>query len=64
MSEAIDNLSLLDFIRFIFLDEMDKVKFGDFFCKVGDSFLTTLLLFFIASWILSICVDLGRKGWK
>lgn len=59
-----ENRSLLDFIFYIFNEEIEALNFGDMFTIVADSVLTTLLLFFIASWILSICVSLGRKGWK
>lgn len=58
-----DNNSLLDFIM-IFNDEVGNLDFGNFFPLVADSVLTSFLLFFIAGWIMSICISLGRKGWK
>lgn len=56
--------SLLNFIKYMFGDEITDLSFGDLFHVVADSILTTFLLFFIAAWILSICISLGRKGWK
>lgn len=58
------NSSLMDFIRYMFGDELSELSFGDMFHVVADSMLTTFLLFFIAAWILYICVGLGRRGWK
>ena len=60
----VDNTTLLDFIKYMFGEDMGNMSFGDMFHVVADSMLTTFLLFFIAAWILSICVDLGKKGWK
>lgn len=62
MSE--ENRSLLDGIFYLFNEEVKALNFGDMFTVVADSVLTSFLLFFIASWIFSICVSLGRKGWK
>lgn len=60
----VDNTTLLDFIKYMFGEDMESMSFGNMFHIVADSILTTFLLFFIAAWILSICVDLGKKGWK
>lgn len=59
-----ENLSLLDFIKMMFENEVVNLDFGNFFPLVADSVLTSFLLFFIAGWIMSICISLGRRGWK
>lgn len=61
-----DNSSLFGFFKYVFGNEVNSgdFNFSDFFGIVGDSFLTTFVLFFIASWILSICISLGKKGSK
>lgn len=67
MSEevAVNSLSLFNFMRYVFGDEVDGAfDFGQMFGFIADSFLTTFVLFFIASWVLSICLDLSRKGDK
>lgn len=67
MSEevAANSLSLFNFMRYVFGNEVDGAfDFGEIFCFIADSFLTTFVLFFIASWILSICLDLSKKGGK
>ncbi len=62
---AVNSLSLFNFMRYVFGEEMDGIMdFSDVFSLIGDSFLTTFVLFFIASWILSICLDLSKKGGK
>ncbi len=58
-----ENRSLMDYMSYFF-DEVSNLDFGDLFPIVGDSVLTTFVLFFLAGWILSICVSLGRRGWK
>lgn len=57
--------SLLNFIGYMFGGE-DEIafSFGSLFTIVGDSLLTTFLLLFIASWVLSICLNLSKKGGK
>lgn len=63
-----NNLSLFNFMRYVFGNETaafdDAFDFADLFSIIADSFLTTFVLFFIASWILSICLDLSKKGGK
>lgn len=46
------------------LEETADISFGDLFVKVGDSLLTTVLLCFLAHWVLKICIDLGKGGHK
>lgn len=64
--ESISYTSLFNFFRYVFGNEInpEDFNFGSFFGIVGDSFLTTFILFFIASWILSICISLGKWGSK
>lgn len=61
MSE--ENNSLMGLMQFLF-DEISGLDFGRLFTVVADSVLTTFVCFFIAGWILNICVCLGRRGWK
>lgn len=58
-----NNFTLLDFFSYI-TDEANSYCIGDLFPLMCDSFLTTFLLFFLASWILSICVGIGKAGDK
>lgn len=58
-----ENRSLMDYMYYL-LEEASNLDFGDLFPIVADSVLTTFVLFFLAGWILSICVSLGRRGWK
>lgn len=46
------------------LEDTAEFSFGDLFVKVGDSLLTTVLLCFLAHWLLKICIDLGKGGHK
>ncbi len=39
-------------------------SFSDLFCTVGDSLLTTVVLCFIARWILRILIDIAKRGGK
>lgn len=66
MTESSANsMSLFNFISYFFGDELDGVfDFGQLFGIIADSFLTTFVLFFIASWVLSICLALSKKGGK
>lgn len=62
---AVNSMSLFNFMSYLFGGETDGIMdFSDVFSLVADSFLTTFVLFFIASWILSICLDLSKKGGK
>lgn len=55
------NNSLLGFFQLLAEKEELVGTFGGFFTVVGDSMLTTLLLCFMARWVLKICIDLGRS---
>lgn len=62
---AVNSMSLFNFMRYIFGDEKYRIfGFSEVFSIITDSFLTTFVLFFIASWVLSICLDLSKKGGK
>lgn len=68
MSEevAVNSMSLFNFMSYLFGDGVFEgdFSFGDLFPIVADSFITTFVLFFIASWVLSICLDLSKRGGK
>lgn len=55
--------SLLNFFSAMVEDTAD-MSFSSFFVVVGDSLLTTLLLCFLANWVMKICIDVGRGGSK
>lgn len=56
--------SLLNFIYY-FGEEAEKtLNASRMFQIIGDSYLTTFLLLFLSSWILSILVGLGRSANK
>lgn len=61
-----NSLSLFNFMSYLFGDGIFEGDFniGDLFPIIADSFLTTFVLFFIASWVLSICLDLSKRGGK
>lgn len=58
MNGSLLNLFVIDF------EEIHEVTFGNLFTEVGDSILTTLLLCFLAHWVFTICVDLGKAAIK
>lgn len=67
MNEEIiaNNMSLFNFMRYVFGSDLEGTfDFEHIFGFIADSFLTTFVLFFIASWVLSICLDLSKKGGK
>lgn len=55
--------SLMDFIRLI-SDEAAAADIEHLFPLVGDSFLTTFLLLFLAAWIFNILIGFGKDGFK
>lgn len=54
--------SLLSFMYYL-LDDTHEISIGKMFIFV-DSYITTFLLLFLAGWILSILVGLGKDGFK
>lgn len=59
-----ENRSLLDSLFYSLENEIEELNFGDMFHIVADSVLTSFLLFFIAAWIMYICISLGNRGSK
>ena len=68
MSEevAVNSMSLFNFMSYLFgeIFPEGEFDFGTLFPIIADSFLTMFVLFFIASWVLSIFLDLSKKGGK
>ena len=58
-----DKTTLVGFMKFL-SDEAHSYCFGNLFPLVADSYLTAFLVFFLASWIFSICVSIGKGGAK
>ncbi len=55
--------SIFGLFRYI-AEHEDGYCFRDLFCTVGDSLLTTVLVCFIARWILRILIDISKRGGK